>query len=77
MLASSNAIRLKPHGVFVKSKIEPAKWFLAPKNDVRSSDALEDAATEFDIQGLELDWTCLCWDANYRREGKTMASLPF
>lgn len=67
LLASSNATRLKPHGVFVKSKIEPDKWFLAPNDDIRSSNALEDAATEFDIQGLELDWTCLCWDANYLR----------
>ena len=67
LLASSNAARLKPHGIFVKAKIEPAKWFLAPSDDVRSSDALEDAGTEFDVQGLELDWACLCWDANYRR----------
>lgn len=59
LLASSNAARLKPHGVFVTAKIEPAKWFLAPSDDVRSSDALEDAETEFDMQGLELDWTCL------------------
>jgi hypothetical protein len=67
LLASSNAARLKPHGIFVKARIEPTKWFLAPGNDVRSSDALEDAATEFDVQGLELDWACLCWDANLRR----------
>ena len=67
LLASSNAARLKPHGIFVKARIEPAKWFLAPSDDVRSSDALEDAATEFDVQGLELDWTCLTWDANLRR----------
>jgi hypothetical protein len=67
LLASSNAARLKPHGIFVKAKIEPEKWFLAPPTDVRSSDALEDAATEFDVQGLELDWACLCWDANFRR----------
>jgi hypothetical protein len=66
-LASSNAARLKPDGVFVKAKIEPRKWFLAPTVDVRSSDALEDAATEFDVQGLEVDWACLCWDANLRR----------
>lgn len=77
LLASSNATRLKPHGVFVKAKIEPAKWFLAPSDDVRSSDALEDAATEFDIQGLELDWTCLCWDANYRRVGDQWQALQF
>jgi len=61
LLASSNAVRLKPHGVFVKAKIEPAKWFIAPGDDVRSSDALEDAATEFDVQGLELNWACVCW----------------
>lgn len=77
LLASSNAARLKPHGVFVKAKIEPTKWFLAPDDDVRSSDALEDVATEFDTQGLELDWTCLCWDANYRREGDQWLALQF
>jgi hypothetical protein len=77
LLASSNAARLKPHGVFVKAKIEPAKWFLAPNDDVRSSDALEDAATEFDIQGLELDWTCVCWDANYRRAGDQWQAMQF
>ena len=67
LLASSNALRLKPEGVFMKASIEPEKWFLAPANDVRSSDALEDAASEFDVQGLELDWTCVCWDANLRK----------
>lgn len=77
LLASSNAARLKPHGVFVKAKIEPAKWFLAPSDDVRSSDALEDAATEFDVQGLELDWGCLCWDANFRRGADGWEALQF
>jgi len=77
LLASSNAARLKPHGVFVKAKIEPAKWFLAPGDDVRSSDALEDAGTEFDVQGLELDWTCVCWDANFRRNDDLWKTLQF
>ncbi len=77
LLASSNAARLKPHGVFVKAKIEPAKWFLAPSQDVRSSDALEDAATEFDVQGLELDWGCLCWDINYRRTREAWKGFQF
>jgi hypothetical protein len=67
LLASANALRLKPEGVYVKAKIEPALWFLAPREDVRSSDALEDVATEFDVQGLELDWACVCWDGNFRR----------
>jgi hypothetical protein len=77
LLASSNAARLKPHGIFVKAKIEPEKWFLAPSDDVRSADALEDAATEFDVQGLELDWACLCWDANFRRAGNAWQALQF
>lgn len=77
LLASSNAARLKPHGIFTKAKVEPAKWFLAPSADVRSSNALEDAATEFDVQGLELDWTCVCWDANFRRSGGEWDTLQF
>ena len=42
---------------------------LGTRHRVRSSNALEDAATEFEVQGLELDWTAVCWDANLRREG--------
>ena len=68
LVASSNGMRLKPVGVFVKAKIDPPTWFLAGRNDVRSSYALEDVATEFDIQGLELDWVGMCWDANFRHE---------
>jgi len=77
LLASSNSARLKPHGIFVKAKIDPGKWFLAPRGDVRASDALEDAGTEFDVQGLELDWACLCWDANLRRTGGGWQVLQF
>jgi len=77
LLASSNAARLKPHGIFIKAKVEPGKWFLAPSGDVRSSNALEDAATEFDVQGLELDWTCVCWDANFRWEAGAWQTLQF
>lgn len=66
LVASSKALRLKPHGVFVDAKINPIHWFLNPKSDPRSSYYLEHAATEFDIQGLELDWTCICWEADLR-----------
>ncbi len=66
LVASSGAIRLKPFGVYVKSKVDPPNWFLNDKEDIRSSYFLEEAATEFDIQGLELDWTCVCWDADLR-----------
>ncbi len=67
LTASSGAYRLKPYGIHVKSAIEPKTWFLNNKNDVRSAGFLEDVATEFDIQGLELDWTCIAWDANLRK----------
>ena len=46
--------------------IDVTTWFLNPKQDVRSSFALEDAGSEFDVQGLELDWVGICWDANFR-----------
>jgi len=67
LTASSGAYRLKPYGIHVKSAIEPKTWFLNKKSDVRSAGFLEDVATEFDIQGLELDWTCIAWDANLRK----------
>jgi len=67
LTASSGAYRLKPYGIHVKSPIEPKTWFLNKKSDVRSAGFLEDVATEFDIQGLELDWTCIAWDANLRK----------
>ena len=66
ILASSGGVRLKPHGINAKNDIDPRHWFLNGKDDVRSSFYLEDVATEFDIQGLELDWTCVCWDADLR-----------
>ena len=69
IVASSGAQRLKPMGLHVKSKFDQVYWFLNDANDVRSSFYLEDVATEFDIQGLELDWACVVWDANfYRRD---------
>jgi hypothetical protein len=70
LLASSGAIRLRPEGIFVKAKIEVEHWFLDDRNDVRSSYVLEGVATEFDIQGLELDWTAIAWDADLRHNGK-------
>ncbi|UYN89830.1 MAG: DUF2075 domain-containing protein [Anaerolineales bacterium] len=66
LLASSGALRLKPEGIFVKNDISVANWFLNGKDDVRSSYALEDVVTEFDIQGLELDFAIVGWDADFR-----------
>jgi hypothetical protein len=66
LVVSSNAQRLKPLAIDVKTPMDPVKWFLEGKQDVRSSYYLEDVATEFHVQGLELDWACVTWDADFR-----------
>ena len=66
IIASSGAKRLKTLGIWVQNEIEAKEWFLNPTEDVRSSNFLEDTATEFDIQGLEIDYAIVAWDANYR-----------
>ena len=67
LVASAGGYRLRPEGVHVKSKIDPTSYFLNDRFDVRSSYYLEEVATQFDIQGLELDWAGVCWDADLRR----------
>lgn len=66
IVVSSQAQRLKPYCIDVKSPIDPIHWFLDGKDDVRSSYYLEDVATEFHVQGLELDWACVAWDGDLR-----------
>ncbi|MEC5293122.1 DNA/RNA helicase domain-containing protein [Aurantimonas sp. C2-6-R+9] len=68
LIASSGAYRLRPEGLHVKAKIDAASWFLNDRRDVRSSFYLEEVATEFDVQGLELDWVGVCWDADFRHQ---------
>ena len=65
LVASSGAQRLRPEGIHIKAEIDPANWFLNSGEDVRSSCYLEEVASEFDIQGLELDWTGICWDGDF------------
>ncbi len=67
LLATAGAMRLKPHAIDVRVKIDPVHWFLNGEEDIRSSNFLEDAATEFQVQGLELDWACVNWDADLRK----------
>ena len=69
LLASSKAMRLKPHAVDIRVDVDPVHYFLNDSEDVRSSYYLEDAATEFQVQGLELDWACVTWDADLRFNG--------
>ena len=71
LVASSLAQRLKPHAVDIRVSVDPIHWFLGDRDDTRSSYYLEDAATQFQVQGLELDWACVTWDADLRRNGDT------
>ncbi len=77
MVVSSQADRLKPHAIDVRVKANPVHWFLNGKEDVRSSYYLEDAATEFDVQGLELDWVCMAWDADFRYNAEGWKNWSF
>lgn len=77
LIASSGGYRLRPEGVHVKAKIDPASWFLNDRFDVRSSYYLEEVATQFDVQGLELDWAGVCWDADLRRANGQWAHYSF
>lgn len=61
----------------MKNKISAADWFLNEPDDVRSCHFLEDVATEFDIQGLELDWCLIGWDADYRYIGGAFEHWKF
>ncbi len=70
VLVTKESARFKPLGIHIlQSGDENAvHWFLEDKIDTRSSNYLEDAATEIQVQGLELDYTCLLWDADMRYE---------
>jgi hypothetical protein len=77
IVVSSAAQRLKPHAIDVRVKIDPINWFLSGKDDTRSSYYLEDVATEFQVQGLELDWTCVVWDGDLRHAGQAWTHHSF
>lgn len=69
LVGSSKASRLRAEGLEPDSSFHADydwdKWYLAPSTDVRSSSQLEVYATEFEIQGLELDWIGLCWGGDF------------
>ncbi len=77
LIVSSQAQRLKPHAIDVRVPVDPVHWFLNSKDDVRSSYYLEDAATEFHVQGLELDWACVVWDADFRKVDQAWGHWSF
>lgn len=71
VLVTKESARFKPLAVHIlpAGDENAVHWFLDDKADVRSSNYLEDAATEIQVQGLELDYTCVLWDADMRCEG--------
>ncbi len=77
IVVSSQAYRLKPFAIDVKSPINHIYWFLNGKEDVRSSFYLEDVATEFQVQGLELDWVCMAWDGDLRFSNENWKTYSF
>jgi len=70
VLVTKESARFKPLAIHIlpAGDENAVHWFLDDKADVRSSNYLEDAATEIQVQGLELDYTCLLWDADMRYE---------
>ena len=77
VVVSSQAARLRAHGIHVKAPVDPVHYFLHEKADVRSSYFMEDVATEFHVQGLELDWACVVWDGDLRRRGSAWEHHSF
>lgn len=77
IVVSSQAQRLRPLAIDVRCKPDTVHWFLDNITDIRSSLFLEDAASEFDVQGLELDWTCLVWDGDFRHQGSDWGNYSF
>lgn len=77
LLVSSGAQRLRAVGIHVKASIDPPNWFLNDASDVRSSYYLEEVGSEFDVQGLELDWTAVCWDGDFHHDGQTWVTQAF
>jgi hypothetical protein len=74
IIASGQARRLAAEGLFVDYKPDIATWMLAPSTDIRSSTALETVQNQYQIQGLELDYCIVCWDADLRREDDAWAA---
>ena len=79
VLVTKEAARFKPLAVHIlpSGDENAVHWFLEDKVDTRSSNYLEDAATEIQVQGLELDYTCLLWDADMRCQNGKWSFFTF
>jgi hypothetical protein len=77
LIASSGAQRLRPLGIHIKATVDPPNWFLNPASDVRSAYYCEEVASEFDVQGLELDWAGVVWDGDFHHDGHAWVHRSF
>lgn len=79
VLVTKESARFKPLGIHILAPGDEnaVHWFLEDKVDTRSSNYLEDAATEIQVQGLELDYTCVLWDADMRYNNKKWRYYKF
>lgn len=77
LVASSGAQRLRPLGIHIKAAVDPPNWFLNPASDVRSAYYCEEVASEFDVQGLELDWAGIVWDGDFHHDGQGWVHQAF
>jgi hypothetical protein len=77
LIGSGKGARLAAEGLFVGLKPSIADWMLSSEGDVRSSNSLETIQNQFQVQGLELDYTIVCWDLDLRREKNEWASYSF
>jgi hypothetical protein len=73
LISSAKGGRLAAEGIFVNAETDIVNWMLAPSDDVRSSNMLEGVQNQFRIQGLEIDYSIVCWDADLRRENDDWA----
>lgn len=77
LIGSGKGARLAAEGLFVGLKPSISDWMLCPDGDVRSSNALETIQNQYQVQGLELDYTIVCWDLDLRREESEWAAWAF
>ena len=77
LIASSGAQRLRPLGIHIKAAVDPPNWFLNPATDIRSAYFMEEVASEFDVQGLELDWAGVVWDGDFHHDGAAWVCQSF
>ena len=79
VLVTKESARFKPLAIHIlpPGDEDTVHWFLEDKADTRSSNYLEDAATEIQVQGLELDYTCLLWDADMRCDNRNWRFYTF